>query len=485
MSFSDWTDRIVTNTIFRLQCFTHRHLGWKINVLDACDKEQPGAAEPSASTSEDLQSRGSVQYATRVKPDTENKRFYADNEPAKNGGSLRDNRYSKERNDMPSVPVELEENLRKDFQKSPAAQSEQQQQQFATPRYNDDSLLGSAATATATTAAVAATQQKHTLYAYPTSNYTYGNVPFYMPKVHYGSAQPVKPLSAYNYAPPPSSYNAHNNNNYRPIRQPAIGQYFRAQPNIEPDYRPAHTTGFVPKQHVAVKHGYRITGKRLPPNGQKTATRHSVVYKKPVYKYNVPPANYNAAAVPPTVFIQPVPSVYPAGRFQQSLVQPNQQLYQQQQQQQRLPSASVSQSVSVTYSSSVRQKSRQTDDGDHAPIENRQESVGQYHQFQGGFNPNTVVVEGGFKPIVPGGGSFQDRSDNENGMAGADDLDGTTPVGHREMKMSKKLISKKPAAKPADGLTGKPQEPRDTVTDSENRTGHTADSKQTAETVVF
>jgi len=341
-----------------------------------------------------------------VKPDVENKQFYTgDSGPIRNAINTHENAKVQYDYNMPPVPVELEENLRKDFYKPRPAESEQ----FA--RDNNDRLSASATS-----------RQNFTLYAYPSSNYTYGNVPFYMPKVHYGSARPVKSPVHHHVLP---SHNVNSNNNYRPVRQPATGHY-HAQPNALPDHRPVPMGFFAPKPHVAVEHGYRVSGKRLPSNGPTANGAHrSVVYKKPVYKFNV---------------AQPVRS---GGRFQHA--------HQRQQSQQPAlgpqPGASMSQSVSVTYSSSTKhQQPRLSQTDGHASIQNRQETnvVGPYHKSQGGFNPDTVVVEGGFVPITPGGTVSQDRSDD--GGAGADGFDETATVGRREKKTGKKLISRKPAA---------------------------------------
>ena len=56
-----------------LQCFTHRYLGWKINVLDECDQDgeasapKPVYAKPDSSE-EDLEQSPSIRVETRVKP---------------------------------------------------------------------------------------------------------------------------------------------------------------------------------------------------------------------------------------------------------------------------------------------------------------------------------------------------------------------------------------------------------------------------------
>lgn len=464
-------------------------MGWKINVLDACDKEQPTGPEPGASTSEDLQSRGSIQYATRVKPENvESKQFYHDG-PIKNA-------VSKD-GVMPPVPVELEENLRQDFYKPLAAQTE------PFTRYDNGRLPA---------APPVASQQNFTLYAYPSwttndnnnnNNYTYGNVPFYVPNdVHYGGPRPVK-SSAHNYALPPS-YNNNNNNNYRPIRQPAIAAHFHAiQPNVSPDpYRPAVQTHAGFAQHKPIKHvNYRVSGKRLPSNGgarqpANGAHHYSVVYKKPVYIKStvrpVPSAHYHD----PT---QPVP-VHP-GHFphpQQHSVPQNNQQHRPLLRSSSDSTQSVSQSVSVTYSSSAkRPRPVQTAAAPgRAPIQNGHETVagGRHHKPQGGFNHNTVVVEGGFKPIVPGAGA-DGSADGES--EGFDGTAATTVSRHNnnEKKMNKKLISRKPVDKRADGSTesskGQPlralQETATTTTATgagENammgNAATTAESKQTA-----
>ncbi|XP_017786521.1 PREDICTED: protein Skeletor, isoforms B/C-like isoform X1 [Nicrophorus vespilloides] len=58
-----WTpDKDTPDTVY-YQCFTHRYLGWKINVLDDCDAE--GAASEIV---EDLADAPSIRVETRVKP---------------------------------------------------------------------------------------------------------------------------------------------------------------------------------------------------------------------------------------------------------------------------------------------------------------------------------------------------------------------------------------------------------------------------------
>lgn len=451
-------------------------MGWKINVLDACDKAQPGFEPSAAAATEDLQSRGSIQYTTRVKPDVENERFYNSNEPTRN---YVDPPAIPKHHNMPSVPYAMEENLKNDFHRSPPT--------------DRDRFVHNGGRESQPPSAVS--QKNFTLYSYPNSNYTYGNGPFYMPNgVPYGSPQPMKYSSIYNY---PSVPTHNNNNNYRPIRQPAIPVYHAAaQPNaLLPKQRPMQMV-YVHKQPA--KHGYRVTtGKRLPPNGggpMPNGAHHSVVYKKPVYKFNnaqpvsVPVTHYNP--VPPVS--QPMIPVYPGNHFQH---------YQHHQQQQQpllqQPSTSVSQSVSVSYSSSKHQKPAQHVPVGYMPIQNRQETVGQHYQsHKNGFNHNKVVVEGGFKPIVPttDGGFLLDRSDQQSGEA--DDFDETTTVRHPEKKISKKLISRKPAVKHADPavtMENAEEQRQDTIdtTTAENfdhENGSIAENaeetKQTADIVV-
>lgn len=56
---------------FIFQCYTHRHLGWKINVLDECDEvegEESRVIE-KITLPDDLQSEESIQVHTRASPD--------------------------------------------------------------------------------------------------------------------------------------------------------------------------------------------------------------------------------------------------------------------------------------------------------------------------------------------------------------------------------------------------------------------------------
>ncbi|KYB25164.1 hypothetical protein TcasGA2_TC010675 [Tribolium castaneum] len=65
-----WTpDKDTPDTVY-YQCFTHRYLGWKINVHDKCD-EQPAASEPEAAivpAPADLEQSPSIRTESRVKP---------------------------------------------------------------------------------------------------------------------------------------------------------------------------------------------------------------------------------------------------------------------------------------------------------------------------------------------------------------------------------------------------------------------------------
>lgn len=54
---------------FVLQCFTHRYLGWKINVLDECDVEgEESRVAERVAAPEDLQQQESVQVHSRLPP---------------------------------------------------------------------------------------------------------------------------------------------------------------------------------------------------------------------------------------------------------------------------------------------------------------------------------------------------------------------------------------------------------------------------------
>ncbi|CAH1404632.1 unnamed protein product [Nezara viridula] len=65
-----WTPDDQTPDTVYYQCFTHRHLGWKIHVHDDCVRGS--ASEPIPSIlhpEEELQAKPSIQVTTRVKPD--------------------------------------------------------------------------------------------------------------------------------------------------------------------------------------------------------------------------------------------------------------------------------------------------------------------------------------------------------------------------------------------------------------------------------
>ncbi|XP_068084801.1 protein Skeletor, isoforms D/E-like [Anabrus simplex] len=115
-----WTpDENTPDTVY-YQCYTHRYLGWKINVHDSCDSSD-GASEPVAARlpagqnahededgeDEELQSRPSIRVSTRVKP---NGVFYTGDK-----GNSQD----------------VKENIFKDFQKLPSNTQENFQQDFS------------------------------------------------------------------------------------------------------------------------------------------------------------------------------------------------------------------------------------------------------------------------------------------------------------------------------------------------------------------
>ncbi|XP_050429461.1 protein Skeletor, isoforms B/C-like [Adelges cooleyi] len=458
-----WTPDANTPDTVYYHCFTHRHLGWKINVLDSCDKEQPGS-ESATYSQEDLQSRGSIQYTTRVKPDNNNLEPLKSSEPSDDHLTL--------------IPSVLENNLKNDFAKT----------QHIKPLY-------------------AVSTQNITLYTYPTSNQTYGNVPFYMPQSHYGSPQPIR-TSTHKYVLHNNNVNNNNNNlNYRPVRQPVpvplpnfapqqVTPNFYTQPvpaasnyhaqsatNVPTvldhrrptlDYQPQSQQNMYvyqqqPQSQVPVMHGYRIPGKRVP---KPVGPVRSVVYKKPVHKLPT-------ATVHPYNPVPPAPGPLPAGSIPQKVRhQPPPQ--QQQPSYSAQPSTSVSKTVSVSYSTSKNpnkqnhqhhapqyvqrqhpypQHQQPHHQKSHLLMRNAQEFNGENvavgsgsEKFRSGFNPNTVVVEGGFKPIFPDNFSPVDRISEDSESESPDEQETTlsdaqeevTETKREKKKMSKKLISRKP-----------------------------------------
>lgn len=395
-----------------LQCYSHRHLGWKINVVDACDKE-PAGAEVAAATPEDLQSRGSVQYTTRVRPDTGNQRFYGGDGSNAIGGPA-----DKEHMVMPPVPSALEEHLRGDF---------------AAPRPRNEP------------------PRNFTMFAYPSNYSTYGNVPFYMAAAQrYERPRPAgSPFKDFgnpgnfgnsggfeNFASPPQPHF----NTYRPVRQPGFPSQQLSVPSIyaqPPTLQPAehHRTVVMPPRQspIPVKHGYRVVaGKRVP--GAAGGAHRSVVYKKPVF------GKFSAVQLPPQFAYRHLQQPPP--------LQPQ-------------PGTAMTQSVSVSYSTSSKlptpPEQLPVNHQHRATMQSRREvMVGPGRpQFRGGFDPDSVVVEGGFKPMVP---TAQDRSDDAQASTPADD-----PANHsHEKKTNKKLISRKPAKRRADERQ-EPDRPEATV----------------------
>lgn len=62
-----WTpDKNTPDTVY-YQCFTHRHLGWKINVVDACDG-QVQASERKEIIIEDFEAEPSIRHESKVYP---------------------------------------------------------------------------------------------------------------------------------------------------------------------------------------------------------------------------------------------------------------------------------------------------------------------------------------------------------------------------------------------------------------------------------
>lgn len=105
-----------------LQCFTHRYLGWKINVLNSCDKEAQ-SSEPvttriraddytdDQSADSELESRPSIKVTTRVKPDG-----------TSDGVSAETNSFH---NDLSQIiPHKFKDSLKSDFKKTPLTSAE-------------------------------------------------------------------------------------------------------------------------------------------------------------------------------------------------------------------------------------------------------------------------------------------------------------------------------------------------------------------------
>ncbi|XP_050536003.1 protein Skeletor, isoforms B/C-like isoform X2 [Daktulosphaira vitifoliae] len=425
-----WTpDTNTPNTVY-YQCFTHRHLGWKINVLDSCNKEKPELT----AVQEDLQTRGSIQYTTRVKPDSSN--F----EIIKNSENI---------DHLTFIPAELENDLKKDFIKL----------QYTKPEYS-------------------VSTQNFSYNSYPISNHTYSNTTFYVPQSHYGNPQPLQPST--------NKYIINDNTN-RPLQQlgsipmsnyynqqlvpniynqpiPAAASHFQAQSTkssiINEHRRPNinyQQIFFKPNQNSQISTNYvpKIDSRKV---SRPMGPIRSVIYKKPVHRF--PPLsdmNHHGSNTLTRGHLSYVPT---SKQFQQ------QQPYGQY-------GSSISQTVSVSYSTSKNNNSpllhnhnhhqyshQQTQhQKPHILMRNAQELNGEqttinnsaFGKTRGGFNPNTVIVEGGFKPIFPENSSALDKI-SEYINVKTTDLEGTTmnefvedlPENHKKkIKISKKLLPKK------------------------------------------
>uniref|UniRef100_A0A1B0DPP9 At5g54830-like domain-containing protein n=1 Tax=Phlebotomus papatasi TaxID=29031 RepID=A0A1B0DPP9_PHLPP len=81
-----WTPDDNTPDTVYYQCFTHRYLGWKINVLDTCDEAHPSEIDEvyaSPESSEGIEAESSIRHETKLRP-TDNFLFQHDSDLIKN-----------------------------------------------------------------------------------------------------------------------------------------------------------------------------------------------------------------------------------------------------------------------------------------------------------------------------------------------------------------------------------------------------------------
>ncbi|XP_059621426.1 protein Skeletor, isoforms B/C [Phlebotomus argentipes] len=81
-----WTPDDNTPDTVYYQCFTHRHLGWKINVLDTCDEAHPSELDEvyaSPESSEGIEAESSIRHETKLRP-TDNFLFQHESDLIKN-----------------------------------------------------------------------------------------------------------------------------------------------------------------------------------------------------------------------------------------------------------------------------------------------------------------------------------------------------------------------------------------------------------------
>ncbi|XP_054288516.1 protein Skeletor, isoforms D/E-like [Macrosteles quadrilineatus] len=396
-----WTpDEDTPDTVF-YQCFTHRHLGWKINVHDRCDLPVVSASEPVETRvkyepdEDELESHPSQRVATRIKPEGPNYLPLVSNVGLKNQDLMAE--YKK---NFAQIPV--------NFQVSP--------------------------------------DQKYELQHGIPSNHKYpaSTMDVYINKQIESSTEDGREMIPVSED---TSQDVSTERN-RPILPQGQDKYNVSETNHhqqQESYKPAfnrnpHPHGMRPGPHQ--RRPVMSTMTIIRPHRRPAPHHHMMMVAKPVmhrpYTLMSAPSQYRPVYVKKPIYRMPAVSMHrpvmmvPQSVHAETVMMP--------------PRAPITQShspvtktVSVSYSSSkgkvkpqipMQMKSEPSENKkyilpQHKPYK-PENSAPQYKISQsittGGFNPGSLVIEGGFKPIIQNTQEAQDRiSETEE----TDDTEGT------------------------------------------------------------
>lgn len=383
---------------FHFQCFVHRYLGWKINVLDRCDLASQGSAhvetrvkyEPEV---DELESHSSIKVPTRVKPEGPN--FLP---LVSNGGLKNSDLMAEYKKNFAQIPANF-----KDQHIQEHTMEESSYAVAPNHRYSGSTMNVYEKDVQSTT--------EDNREMIPVSEDTSQDI----------STERNKPMltdSKYHqnqtYTEQRPAQELWNNHGRNPIR---TGPPMHRRPAVPTMtiIRPHHRRP-VPHHHVVMVQKpmmHRPLSLMSAPSSYRP-----VFVKKPIYR------------VPPMVMNRPVMMMPPPHQSEMIMVPPKPN---------RAAPPQVTKTVSVSYSSSKSKVKPQ------APVQIKSEAsetkkyILPHHKpykqdmvvsafkspapsTNGGFNPGSLVIEGGFKPIIQ---NTQEAQDRISEVEEVDDTEGT------------------------------------------------------------
>lgn len=381
-----------------MQCFIHRYLGWKINVLDRCDLAPQGSAhvetrvkyEPEV---DELESHSSIKVPTRVKPEGPNFLPLVSNGGLKNSDLMAE--YKKNFAQIPANFKDqhiqkhtLEEStyaVAPNHRYPASTMNEYEKEKHSTKEDNREMI--------------------------PVSEDTSQDISTERTKPMLPDVKPHQNQTFMEQRPTQEVWNNHGRNPIRQggptmIRRPAVPTMTIIRPHRRPVAH--HRVVMVQKPLM-----HRPLSLMSAPSSYRP-----VFVKKPIYR------------VPPMVMNRPVMMMPPAHQSELMMAPPK-------------PNGpappQVTKTVSVSYSSSkgkvkpqvpVQIKSEASETKKyilphHKPY--KQDPVistfkSPVSSVNGGFNPGTLVIEGGFKPIIQ---NTQEAQDRISEVEEIDDTEGT------------------------------------------------------------